>query len=344
MLIVVQQVTIVLVGFSICAAAVLLFAYLFFLPDMRKTYISRLSCAALLISLAGLQAEHLRFLQTGADLFDSRFYVACLLMAPPTFYFFSREVLLPDSPRSPLLLVHFVPLLASLVVPTGFIAPVAFVIGAGYAIWFARFVYGMREQRKRFHIEMFFFGLFTLMAVCVVLLGLSMPYVDPSAFYLGYAILTGIALLLVVAALLIFPELSTDISDAARSAYANSTLGGIDIDARIRVLERLMSDDRIYENENLNLGILAEAVELGPHQLSELVNTHFGVGFSRYVRRHRVEAAKAMLIDDPAASVLSVGLSVGFKSQSNFYAAFREMTGQSPGDFRKRRAGAGAAS
>ena len=38
-----------------------------------------------------------------------------------------------------------------------------------------------------------------------------------------------------------------------------------------------------------------------------------------------------MLCAEPSASVLSVGLSVGFSSQSNFYEAFREIEGMTPG-------------
>jgi AraC-like DNA-binding protein len=37
----------------------------------------------------------------------------------------------------------------------------------------------------------------------------------------------------------------------------------------------------------------------------------------------------------PARSILSIGMDVGFRSQSAFYAAFQEVTGQSPGDFRR---------
>lgn len=47
-----------------------------------------------------------------------------------------------------------------------------------------------------------------------------------------------------------------------------------------------------------------------------------------------------MLLAEPEASVLSVGLAVGFASQSNFYAAFREVTGEVPGRYRRRGAGA----
>jgi AraC-like DNA-binding protein len=42
-----------------------------------------------------------------------------------------------------------------------------------------------------------------------------------------------------------------------------------------------------------------------------------------------------MLLAEPRASVLSVGLSVGFTSQSNFYEAFREIEGSTPGQYRK---------
>jgi AraC-like DNA-binding protein len=41
------------------------------------------------------------------------------------------------------------------------------------------------------------------------------------------------------------------------------------------------------------------------------------------------------LVDEPKSSVLSIGLSVGFNSQSNFYTAFREIAGQTPAQYRK---------
>jgi AraC-like DNA-binding protein len=69
--------------------------------------------------------------------------------------------------------------------------------------------------------------------------------------------------------------------------------------------------------------------------LSKLVNSLLGKGFSRYLREQRVAAAQAMLASEPRASVLSVGLSVGFTSTSNLYEAFREIMGCTPGQLRK---------
>jgi len=81
--------------------------------------------------------------------------------------------------------------------------------------------------------------------------------------------------------------------------------------------------------------MVAEAMGLSSHQLSELINVQFGMSFSRYIREQRIQAAKALLAREPDSSILSISLETGFKSQSNFYAAFKEITGQSPGGYRK---------
>ncbi|MCF6301547.1 MAG: helix-turn-helix domain-containing protein, partial [Proteobacteria bacterium] len=70
------------------------------------------------------------------------------------------------------------------------------------------------------------------------------------------------------------------------------------------------------------------------HQLSELINTRLGMSFSSFLRVQRVEAAKTMLKNEPNSSVLSIGMAVGFASQSNFYTAFSKMTGSTPGKYR----------
>ena len=166
-----------------------------------------------------------------------------------------------------------------------------------------------------------------------------MPWTGTGAFYPAYAGSIGVAVALVTAALLAFPELPTDISEAARLSYANSSLGTVDDAARIADLERLMGTERLYRDENLTLSSLAEAAGLTTHQLSELVNTRFGVGFSRWVRELRVAEARRLLAEDRRSSVLSIGMMCGFGSQSTFYAAFREATGVSPAAFRKQQGG-----
>jgi AraC-like DNA-binding protein len=80
---------------------------------------------------------------------------------------------------------------------------------------------------------------------------------------------------------------------------------------------------------------VAAQLGLSTHQLSELVNHELAMGFSQLLRKYRVAEAKRMLQDEPEVSVLAIGLSVGFASQSNFYTAFKEIEGVTPGGFRK---------
>ncbi len=325
----------VFVGFSILAAPVLLIAYLFFLRDMEKSLVGRIAAVGLLGSMFGLQVCHMLFLENGAEPFAYRTYMLLLLATPPAFFFFSREVLVPRSTRSMLHLLHLVPLAAGPFLPLGWIPPISFVLGAGYSIWFAMYVFGLRRHVHRYLFELFFFCYFAVLAIAMLVLATSASALGNEIFYLTYALFTGASFVLVIAAMIWFPQILEDISDAAQLAYASTTLGSIDADAKLAQLDNAMTQEKIYENEDLNLAIVADAIDLSPHQLSELINTRFGYGFSRYVREQRIAAARVLLRNDASASVLSISLATGFRSQSNFYAAFREITGMSPGAWRK---------
>ena len=181
----------------------------------------------------------------------------------------------------------------------------------------------------------FFFTMFAVMALIALILGLALPYLDARIFFLSYSNAISIALMLVIAALLIFPELLNDIMLITELAYAKSKLTGVDTPTKIAELNDLMNIDKHYENENLNLATVAGILDLSSHQLSELINTHHQCSFPQFVRQHRIEAAKKLLRAETNASVLSISMMTGFKSQSSFYTAFKELTGESPASFRK---------
>jgi len=195
----------------------------------------------------------------------------------------------------------------------------------------------MRNQRSRFRFEIFFFGLFALMAFAALLLGLSLPWLEHNVFYLAYANSISIAMVLVVSALLIFPELLSDIQLVVELSYAKSKLHGIDTEQKVVELEQLMLHEKPFEDEQLSLATVADLLGLNAHQLSELINTEYGHSFPRFIREHRVRLAKTLLVSEPNASVLAISMMAGFKSQSNFYTAFKESTGEAPGNYRSKR-------
>ncbi|MGD8640601.1 MAG: helix-turn-helix domain-containing protein [Gammaproteobacteria bacterium] len=327
--------TLITSGFSIVSAALLFFAYVVFFKNLNKSWLAVSSCALLLLTLSALQVSHYEFLLTGVDLFARASYRFWLILAPPMFYIFSRAILLPGAKNGPLLLLHLTPLLFNFIPRYEVTIVMVFVVGTGYAIWLAYLIYSLRPRGERFKVEMFFFGFFALLAIFVLLMGILVPYVDNDYFYYFYANSIALAFILIVTSFIIFPELLNDIAAMATLSYASSTLKGVDVDDSLRRLNDLMAVEKLYQNEKLNLSMVADAMDLTSHQLSELINVHFGKSFSRYVREQRIEAARSLLASQPDASILAISLETGFKSQSNFYAAFKEITGQSPGDYRK---------
>ena len=145
----------------------------------------------------------------------------------------------------------------------------------------------------------------------------------------------GLAFFATLLTLLCFPSITEDVVEATQAAYAESTLNNIDRTKTLTLLSTLMEQENLYTHENLSLSLLAEQLQLTSHQLSELINTEFKQSFSKYIRQYRIEEAKKMLLDEPDASILSIGLSVGFSTQSNFYTAFRDIAGMAPGQYRK---------
>ena len=329
-------ISILSIGFSAGSALVLFIAYQFFLNNVNKSKAAVISCALLLIAVVGIQVSHLGFFISDANPLQSQLYRFWLFLVAPMFFFFSRFILLPEAKIPSIMLLHFIPLLASFFLPVDIAIPLIFMVGSAYCLWLASMIYGLRAQRKRFNIEIFFFGLFSVQAVVVLIFGFSIPYIDVTFFYLIYTNSIGLAFFLIVAALIVFPDLLAELAEVAKISYSATTLVDVNVHDKLSKLEKLMETPEVYQNEQLNLALLAEEAGLTSHQLSELINVHYGMGFSRFIRERRIDVAKRLLVEEPDASVLSISLETGFQSQSNFYAAFKEITGEPPGSYRKR--------
>ena len=330
-----STITTLCIGFSVVMAALFLLLYLCFLNNVNKSWFAICSCIGLLAALCTLQLAHLDFLYNKTDLLESPFYRLLTFIIPPFFYYFSRAILFPDSPVKPLLIIHLITLPLAFYLAREIAVPLAFMIGTGYCCWLFHLISRLRANSKRYAVELFFFGFFAVLALLVLILGFSSSYIDSAYFYYFYANGIALAFVLITASFIIYPNMIAELNEVVSLSYSKSTLKNIDIDANLDKLDHLMRVDKIYQNENLSLSLLAEAMGLSNHQLSELINTRHGMSFSRYIRSQRVDAAKKLLLEDPKASVLSISMELGFRSQSSFYSAFKEITGQSPGSFRQ---------
>lgn len=327
---------VLLIGFSIFSAISLALTH-FRSANYQDQTVARMAGLILLVALSVLQLIHFQWLYRDEVWDPAPLYRITLYVVAPAFYLCTSPLLSPqsDTRMRPALLLHALPILASTMVSYKIAMPLAFVVGACYLLWVGRSLYALRNERENFRLEMYLLGSTFIIAIAISILGLFWQAVEENWFFSTYAIAIGAAFLLVQITLGLRPQLSTEISDAAQTAYANSTLAHVDCDAILTKLDQVMRIGQTYKDADLNLPRLAESLQLSTHQLSELMNSRLGKGFSRYLRELRVDAAKSMLIDESSASVLSVGMSVGFTSQSNFYEAFREIEGMTPGQYRK---------
>ncbi len=329
-----QLIALLLIGFSIFTALLLIVGNVLQQTEVVQC-LSKVAGFILISSLTAIQWLNLQFIVAPSELVFSCFYIALLYCIAPSFYFYSRRLLTAKIQFSRWHLLHILPLLISFFIPKPWALPLAFLIGSAYLLWLARAVYLLRQQRQRFKLELLALAVLFMIAVSVIVLGFLWPLMTHLAFVIGYSILIGFAFFAVALTLLRFPSITDDVAEAVQAAYAESTLKNIDRKQVISQLKQLMEQDKLYTLENLSLAMLAEQLQLNSHQLSELINTEFKQGFSKYIRQYRVAAAKKLLLDEPDSSVLSIGLSVGFSTQSNFYTAFRDIVGMAPGKYRK---------
>ncbi len=330
-----QTLSTLFIGFSVVGGAVLFVAYMRSAAFPKKTPLSLGSGALLITCLSVLQLFHLAYFQHSTDPLAHTSYLMCLFAAPVLFFYFFRTVVLPDALFHPALILLLLVLLLPLLLPLPVAMPVLFAAGTAFAVWLGRAVYQLREKRKQHRFELLFALVNALLAIGVLVLGSVIPIVGAHYFYVFYALAIGLAYVLVLYALTAIPEFINELFEVARTKYSISTLGEVDVPASLQRLESLMREERLYTEESLTLVSLSSAVGISGHQLSELINTRLGCSFSQYIKQQRLAAARDLLKQSPKLSILSISLETGFKSQSTFYAAFKEDTGQSPGEYRK---------
>ncbi|MDH5360252.1 MAG: helix-turn-helix domain-containing protein [Gammaproteobacteria bacterium] len=329
-----QSIIDLLIGYSVFSSLIII-ATNFRVHHNSEQQLSRAMGILVLLILATMQLLHYLWLQEIIDLIHHPLYRTLLFAVAPTFYLFSMPLLYSQTGFRSYHLLHLLPIIIAPWLTYTLALPIAFVVGSVYLLWLAKGIYALRATRMRFRTELMALGSVFLIALIVVGLAMGLAILGEQLFYQLYAGAIGSAFVLIGLVLGRTPRLTDNIAEAARETYAVSTLNNIDSKEMLNQLETYMNRDQLYQQPNLTLARLASLLELSNHQLSELINTQLGKSFSRYLREYRIEASEQMLLAEPTASVLSVGLSVGFASQSNFYEAFREITGMTPGKYRK---------
>ncbi|TGL56711.1 helix-turn-helix domain-containing protein [Leptospira ognonensis] len=122
----------------------------------------------------------------------------------------------------------------------------------------------------------------------------------------------------------------------ANSSDRKSYLNGVNIEEVIEKLTSLMTEDKVFLEEELRLSDLAALLGLTVHQTSEILNQILKISFADLLKKYRIEEAKRLLVEDVRKPVLDVALECGFTSKSVFNEAFRKHESLTPLEFRKK--------
>lgn len=128
-------------------------------------------------------------------------------------------------------------------------------------------------------------------------------------------------------------------AETQRLKYAKSGLTSEQLLKYKQRLGQIMRSQQAYLQSDLTLPRLAMAVDCSVNHLSQVINSGFGTSFFDYLNRYRIEYARELLatLDGQSNAILNIAFTVGFNSNSAFYAAFKKYVGKTPAQYRRTR-------
>ncbi len=118
--------------------------------------------------------------------------------------------------------------------------------------------------------------------------------------------------------------------------YNASTLDKSKSKQLMNTLRKLFADEEIYLDNSLSLETVSERLNVSARKLSQAINENEEKNFSDFVAGHRIEKAKAMLIDPKYQNekIVAIAYDCGFGNVTSFNLAFKAKTKQTPSQYR----------
>ena len=118
--------------------------------------------------------------------------------------------------------------------------------------------------------------------------------------------------------------------------YEKSTLSDAQSKLYLKKLFRVMEEDKLFTDNDLNLQLLARKLAISPYYLSQIINVKLHKNFFDFINRYRIDEAKKILSQpkNDHYTILSIAYEVGFNNKTSFNAAFKKHTSRTPSQFR----------
>lgn len=117
----------------------------------------------------------------------------------------------------------------------------------------------------------------------------------------------------------------------------HSALAPEEAERLVKKLMYLLDVEEIYKNPDLKINTLSSAMLISPRTLSRLINENLHSNFYELINEYRIKASKRLLTEgDTDKSILDISYEVGFNSKSAFNRAFKNFSGLTPSQYRKK--------
>jgi AraC-like DNA-binding protein len=109
------------------------------------------------------------------------------------------------------------------------------------------------------------------------------------------------------------------------------------IETAAQRLNYMFQVEKVYRNDRTSLDSLSERLGLQPYQLSGIINSRMGRSFTELVADYRVDEVKKRLSDpEEKANILNIAYDAGFGTKASFNRVFKDRTGLTPSEFRRK--------
>lgn len=118
--------------------------------------------------------------------------------------------------------------------------------------------------------------------------------------------------------------------------YQSSSLTAGASESIKKRLERLLTEEQVFKENELRLDDLASYLDISRHQLSQVINEHYKVNFFELLNKYRVDYVRKVLSDPAYANytIIQIAYEAGFNNKASFNKYFKREMGITPSAYR----------
>ena len=100
-------------------------------------------------------------------------------------------------------------------------------------------------------------------------------------------------------------------------------------------LSKIIEEEELFKQPDLRVTDIATRLATNRTYISAIIKSLSGDSFSNLINSYRIRYAQKLMTEHPEMSITEIAAESGFSSRSAFYRNFKDITGQSPAEWKK---------